>query len=143
MSGTIVVGVDGSEGGKAALAWAIEEARIRGARLRALLAWSYLDQPVTDFDPQFGEENARERLEEVIAEVTSGADSGVEIERVVVCDLAARALLEATAGADLVVVGSRGMGGFKGLLLGSVSQQIAHHATCPVVIIPGPERTAH
>jgi len=52
-------------------------------------------------------------------------------------DLPARALLTAADGASMLVVGSRGLGGFKGLLLGSVSQQVAHHALCPVLIVPG------
>jgi len=65
-----------------------------------------------------------------------GADPGVPIDLVTVCNLPARALLEQGAGADLLVVGARGLGGFRGLLLGSVSQQVVHHATCPVVIVP-------
>jgi nucleotide-binding universal stress UspA family protein len=58
------------------------------------------------------------------------------VDRVLASGSAADGLLGAAKGADLVVVGSRGVGGFRGLLLGSVSQQVAHHAACPVVVVP-------
>ena len=140
MTDVVVVGVDGSEGSLRALRWAAEEARIRGARLRVLRAWSYADQPEGGFDPAYDEEAARRVLDESIASL--GTDSsGLKIERRIVCDLPARALLDAAADADLLVVGSRGLGGFQGLLLGSVSQQVVHHAPCPIVIVPGAERS--
>ena len=139
MTGAIVVAVDGSPGSQRALAWAVAEARVRNAPLRVVRAWSYLDQPGEHFDPAYGEDDARRGIDEAIAALGDAAD-GVEIERVVVCDLPARAVLEAAAGAELLVIGKRGMGGFKGLMLGSVSQQVAQHAPCPVVIVPGDER---
>jgi nucleotide-binding universal stress UspA family protein len=139
MSGTIVVGVDGSEESRRALRWAIDEAQLRGARVVALRAWVYpalaaggLIPATTDLVGQLAT-NERQELAATVAEFEAG---GVEIEQLVVEDAAARALVEAAAGADLLVVGSRGHGGFTGLLLGSVSQQCAHHAPCPVVIIP-------
>ena len=139
MSGIVAVGVDGSEGSRRALRWAAEEARLRGARLRAITVWSYMDQPAGTFDPAYTEANARRELDTAIAALGDDA-GGVEIEPVTVCDLPAHGLLEAAEDADLLVVGSRGHGGFRGLLLGSVSQQVAHHATVPVVIVPGEER---
>ena len=140
MTDVVVVGVDGSEGSLRALRWAAKEARIRGARLRLVRAWSYVDQPEGNFDPSYDEEAARRVVDESVSSL--GTDSaGLEIERRVVCDLPARALLDAAADADLLVVGSRGLGGFQGLLLGSVSQQVAHHAPCPIVIVPGAERS--
>ncbi|HUP33419.1 MAG TPA: universal stress protein, partial [Gaiellaceae bacterium] len=70
-----------------------------------------------------------------LAAVVGGRDPGIEVERRVVPEPPVEALLDAAAGADLLVVGSRGRGGFTGLLLGSVGQQVAHHAPCPVVIV--------
>jgi nucleotide-binding universal stress UspA family protein len=135
MSGIVVAGVDGSEGALRALRWAAEEARLRGARLRAVWVWSYLDQTGEAFDPSYGEDDARRLLDEAVA--AAGVDAGgLDVERRTVCDLPARGLLGAAGDADLLVVGARGMGGFRGLLLGSVSQQVAHHAPCPVVIVP-------
>lgn len=136
MSGVVVVGVDGSDGARRALQWAAEEARLRGARLRAVHVWSYLDQAGEAFDPTYGEDDARQFLDEVVAGIGDDA-GGLDIERTAVCDLPARGLLDAAGDADLLVVGARGMGGFRGLLLGSVSQQVAQHAPCPVVIVPG------
>ncbi|HVM13063.1 MAG TPA: universal stress protein [Egibacteraceae bacterium] len=139
MAQRIVVGVDGSGGADKALRYAVEEAKRRGAQVEAVLAWGLLDQPSVPgkaaFDPRFGEEQAREVLAGAV-ERAVGADPGVAIDLVTVCNLPARALLEQGEGADLLVVGARGLGGFRGLLLGSVSQQVVHHATCPVVIVP-------
>jgi nucleotide-binding universal stress UspA family protein len=139
MSGTIVVGVDGSEESQRALAWAVDEARMRGARVVALRAWVYpalaasgLVPVTTDLVEQLA---GSER--QALAEAVSSVDAqGVEIDQRVVEDAPAHALVEAAAGAELLVVGSRGHGGFTGLLLGSVSQQCAHHSPCPVVIVP-------
>jgi len=139
MAGNVAVGIDGSDGSLHALRWALQEARLRGARLRAVLAWSYLDQPPDGFDPAYSEDDARRQLDQALVAGAVDAD-GVEIERVVVCGLPSRALLDAARDADLLVVGSRGLGGFKGLLLGSVSQQVTQHAQCPVVVVPGEER---
>jgi len=140
VGGTIVVGVDGSEESKQALRWALEEARLREARIVALRAWVYpalaaggLIPVAADFLGDLTENETRQ-LAEVVAE--AAGVGGVEIEQVVVEDAPAHALVRAAEGADLLVVGSRGHGGFTGLLLGSVSQQCAHHAPCPVVIVP-------
>jgi len=135
--GRIVVGVDGSDGSCQALAWAVEEARLRDARLDVVHAWHepYVGgYPYTlvSYDPRDWEASARQLLHELLAEVDTG---GVTVERIVVHDLAARALIEAAKGADLVVVGTRGRGGFSGLLLGSVSSHVVHHAPCPTVVV--------
>ena len=135
---TIVVGVDGSAGSIAALRWAIDEARLRGAKVRALSAWSY--PPVSTYHQAEHvmkvpyADDAAAMLERAVAEAV-GEDSGVEIETEVVESPAPHALVEAAKGASLLVVGSRGLGGFSGLLLGSVSQQAAHHSPCPLVIV--------
>ncbi len=138
--GLIVVGVDASESSEAALAWALREGAVRGDPVQVLAAWSYLDQTAVtghDFTADFDEADALDAVhaivEKVRAEVSTAA--GVEVQETAVCDLPARALLEAAANADLLVVGARGVGGFTGLLLGSVSQQCVHHSPCPVVVV--------
>ena len=137
MTGVVVVGVDGSEGARRALRWAAEEARLRGVALRVVHVWSYLDQAGEAFDPTYGEDDARRLLDEALA--GAGTElGGLDVERRTVCDLASRGLLESATDGDLLVVGARGMGGFRGLMLGSVSQQVAQHAPCPVVIVPDP-----
>ncbi len=134
----IVVGVDGSEVGAEALRWSVEEARVHGATVVAVLAWSYLaqvgDAVAGGFTPEYSEQDAAASLAAAVHSAV-GDDPGVTIEQTTVCDLPARALLEQAASADLLVVGSRGRGGFRGLLLGSVSQQCVHHSPCPVVVV--------
>jgi nucleotide-binding universal stress UspA family protein len=134
MSGVIAVGVDGSRGAQQALRWACEEARLRDAVVRVVHAWSYLDQHGNRFDANYGEADALRVIDDALEELGSDAES-IEFERRAPNELPARALLDAAADSDLVVVGARGIGGFKGLLLGSVSQQVAQHAPCPVVIV--------
>lgn len=129
---TIAVGVDDSDGGRAALAWAVAEARQWGANLEVVLAWSILVQPTSEFEPDFDQARAHD----VVNELLEAHDlEGLEIKRTVVNDLAPRALLDASHRSDLVVVGARGLGGFAGLMLGSVSQQVVTHAACPVVVV--------
>jgi nucleotide-binding universal stress UspA family protein len=139
----IVVGVDHSEGAKAALRFALEEAELRRAKLRVVHAWQYASIGSTGFEgdyPALGGDikelrDAAERdLEATLREAIPETGT-VEIERRVVEARPAAALVDESRGADLVVVGSRGHGGFAGLLLGSVGQQVAHHASCPVVIV--------
>jgi nucleotide-binding universal stress UspA family protein len=136
--GRIVVGVDESAGAAAALHWAVREAEVRGWSLTAVLAWGFLDQHHAvvgePFDPSYGEADARAALDSIISAVV-GTARAATVEQKVVNDLAARALIEASDGADLLVVGARGLGRLRGLLLGSVSQQCLHHATCPVAVV--------
>jgi len=140
----IVVGVDGSEPSEAALRWALEEARLRRATLRVVHAWAVPALYVhgSAFPPELVDRDLiRERAEQLLgAAVTqvAGASPEVTIERVAAEGSPARVLVEAAHDADLLVVGSRGHGGFAGLLLGSVSQQCAHHADCAVVIVRTP-----
>ena len=138
----IVVGIDGSQGARRALEWAVGEATLRDAHLVVIHAWLEpaavaVGSVITagGVEPEVFEDTAWRTVTDLLAGVdTNGLPQGLETH--VVSGAPARALLEAAEGADLVVVGSRGLGGFTGLLLGSVSQQVAHHATCPVVIIP-------
>jgi nucleotide-binding universal stress UspA family protein len=136
----VVVGVDGSEGSARALRWAADEARLRGARLEIVHAWAVPfmgEVPTTpDLDAEL-EAGARTTLEEAMAAVDL---QGLEVDGRIERGPAAVVLVELAKGADLLVMGSRGRGGFTGLLLGSVSQQCAHHASCPIVIVPPADR---
>jgi nucleotide-binding universal stress UspA family protein len=133
----IVAGVDGSEASIQALEWAVRQAGLTGAVVDAVSAWQFpvsYGWAVTD-ETDYSALAAGE-LTKAIA--TAGrVDETVEIRPRIVEENAAQALLDAAEGADLVVVGSRGLGGFSGALLGSVSQHVVHHATCPVVVIRG------
>lgn len=137
---TIVVGVDGSVGARAALRFALEEARLRGADVRAVAAWHLpasvyagaYATPDTALVEQGLETDARDAVTRTVDEIARGTT----VETVVREGQPATVLLDEAKDADLLVVGSRGLGGFRGLLLGSVSQQCAHHASCPLVIVP-------
>jgi nucleotide-binding universal stress UspA family protein len=149
--GRIVVGVDGSEGSQDALRFALREARLRGATLHAVLAWElplfegapgpFLVEVPGELAPPLEETRtaleaeAERALDAALAEALQGEEPGVEIRRDVVEAAPAQALLEAARGADLLVVGSRGRGGFRGLLLGSVGQRCARESPCPLVVV--------
>jgi nucleotide-binding universal stress UspA family protein len=134
----IIVGVDGSAVSKETLRFALEEARRRRTDLHVVHAfWEWEPIPGTreielDRSPQERETWLAALVHEVVGEVTD-----VEIRQSTVDDDPAPALLAAAQGAELLIVGSRGKGGFAGLLLGSVSQQCVHHASCPVVVVRG------
>jgi nucleotide-binding universal stress UspA family protein len=132
----IVVGVDGSEEAKRALDWALDEARAHQAVVEVVHAWAL---------PSFGKGEAgeaagRRTMDDTMAAVDTGRLPG-PVTRTVVNGPGAAVILQSAEAADLVVLGSRGRGGFKGLLLGSVSDQVAQHARCPVLIVPA-NRTA-
>lgn len=136
----VVVGVDGSAGSDRALDWAIEEARSRGAPLEVVHAWEVTYPalgPAIGYAADYGavEEEAQILLDKVVdGHDTSGLTAPVS--RRLLPGPAASALLGAARGAEELVLGSRGQGGFAGLLLGSVTQQVAHHAPCPLVVVP-------
>jgi nucleotide-binding universal stress UspA family protein len=151
--GRIVVGVDGSEHAKRALRWAAEEAKLRGASLEVVHTYEH-DRTWTSYPGD--EDVSAVAVEQLRTEIARSADRAEAHARAVVdrmvADLdgirvtttvvrsqhPAKTLLERSAGADMLVVGSRGRGGFKELLLGSIGQQCASYAECPVVIIRGP-----
>ncbi|HEY1345184.1 MAG TPA: universal stress protein [Streptosporangiaceae bacterium] len=135
-----MVGVDGSEGSKDALRWAVRQAGFTGATVRAVIAWQYPAffgwVPVAPDDggyPQIAEQTLASTLAEVM-----GPESQARVQARVVEGYAGQILTEASADAELLVVGSRGYGAFADALLGSVSTYCVHHAHCPVTIIrPG------
>jgi nucleotide-binding universal stress UspA family protein len=141
----IVVGVDGSEESRAALDWAVEEGRLRQAPVLAIHAWEVPMVPApTGLVPPSVEvvgdltelrDGAADLVETMVREIADGA-ADVEIRPLTVEDKPVNALLDAAErnDAQLIVVGSRGHGGFVSLLIGSTSDQVARHATCPVVI---------
>ena len=132
----VIVGVDGSEPSAAALRWAAAEATRRNTAVTAVMAWGLLDQHhrpgEAPFDPDYSEVDARAALDAFI-ESALGPDSAAST--IAVNDLPARALIDSSDTAELLVVGARGLGGFRGLLLGSVSQRCVTHARCPTVVI--------
>ncbi len=139
----IVVGVDGSAASISALRWAIRQGRLTGARVDAITAWRY---PATFADPTLidtndYEDDARRIVTQSVTENPSGSE--VEVRPLVMFGHPAQVLLDAADGADLLVVGSRGHGGFAEAMLGSVGQHLVHHAPCPVVIIRGKEAAPH
>jgi len=144
---SIVVGVDGSAESLQALGWAIAEARLRHTDLRAVYVWQYPFAPSggdpflagasylpAEIDAGELRDAAAARLAGVVERVET---DGVELRQEVIEGHPAETLLDVAKDADLLVVGSRGHGGFAGLLLGSVSQACVHHARCPVVVIRG------
>ena len=142
----IVAGVDGSPSSLSALRWAIRQAAVTGAAVDAVIAWYYPAATVgygwapTGMDVGFDfKETAEKVLADAIASAV-GSGSNVAVRSHVVEGNPAQVLLDACDGADLLVVGSRGHGGFAGALLGSVSQHCVHHALCPVVVIRGQDK---
>ena len=135
----IVVGIDGSQPSRLALQWAARQAELTGATMEAIHAW---DVPaVISIAPVAIELDVLEKAaEQVVAECVfevRHAFPSLPVRGRVVQGNAASVLIRAARDADLLVVGSRGHGGFVGALLGSVSQHCVHHATCPVVVIRG------
>jgi nucleotide-binding universal stress UspA family protein len=134
-SSRIVVGVDGSSSSSRALQWAARQAEVTGAELHVVGAWNWAATygyvPTVEFD---WEHETSSMLDEVI-EKAVGPGQRAHIRKHIAEGHPAQVLLDASEGADLLVVGSRGHGGFAGMLLGSVSQHLVAHARCPVVVV--------
>jgi nucleotide-binding universal stress UspA family protein len=136
----IVVGVDGSPHSRDALRWAQDEAAVRGGSVTAVMAWTPtpmamgagLPPRIPDTSP---ETSAREVLESTVTAVY-GPGGATSVEQRIEVGSPAKVLIDLSNEADLLVVGGRGRGGFNGLRLGSVSQQVTQHARCPVVVLP-------
>ena len=116
------------------------KAPLRHADVVAVLAWGFLDQhtdALEGFNPNYTDADADAALERMISAALPPAEAST-VARQAVCDLPARALHDAATGNEMLVVGARGLGGFRGLLLGSVSQHCVHHATVPTVVVRNP-----
>jgi nucleotide-binding universal stress UspA family protein len=144
-AGRIVVGVDGSPGSRAALRWAIGQAELTDSSVEAVIAWQIpsaaagfgMAPMLPDDSLGYWDELAAKQLHGAITD-TVEPTCEVSVTPMVRRGPAAEVLLDAASAADLLVVGSRGHGGFAGMLLGSVSQHCARHARCPVAIIRDP-----
>ncbi|MEO6988163.1 MAG: universal stress protein [Aquihabitans sp.] len=134
--GRVVVGVDGSDRSLDALRWAVAEARVREGGLDVVHAWRLPVMATSPWTivPDYSEmrTGGRELLDRAMAAVDH---DGIEVKTTMELGSATEALLDHAVGAGLVVVGSRGLGRFSQVLLGSVTRQLVHHAPCPVVII--------
>jgi nucleotide-binding universal stress UspA family protein len=133
----VVVGVDGSAASVRSIRWAYQAARRRDTPLRAFIAWTLLDQPSlpgeAEFDPNYDDRQAMKVLDGTLDKALG--EGAEKVERCVANDLATTALISASNTAELMVVGARGLGGFRSLLLGSVSRGVIESATCPAVVI--------
>jgi nucleotide-binding universal stress UspA family protein len=134
----IVVGVDGSDASKDALRWAARQAELTGATLRAIMTWNV---PMINYGAAMPgsieadvNRDSKEALDQAIQEVLGPAPSA-RVAPEVVEGHPAEVLVGAAGDAELLVVGSRGHGAFKGMFLGSVSTHCVSHATCPVVVV--------
>lgn len=130
------MGVDGSESSRAALRWAIEQARLTGGSVDAVMAWQYptavvdrMSGPEADF-----EAITRDALAQIL-ERESGSQSDVSVRSVVAKGHPADVLVRGSSDAELLVIGSRGIGGFVSAVVGSVSLQCVLHAQCPVLVL--------
>ena len=138
----ITVGIDGSDHSVKALEWAIREAAIQHAPVTVLTVHlvpksGWTGNPITLPADIAEVERARQAAEELVVKVTSqlGDAQPASVKVSAVNGFPAEALIEASRDADLIVVGSRGSGGFARLMVGSVSSQVVHHAHCPVVVV--------
>ncbi|MDI3213958.1 universal stress protein [Arthrobacter sp. AL12] len=135
--------MDGAAPSRLALDWAVTEARLRNGQVRAVTAWEFPPATVGTeglvWDAEVFPRTARQLQNEALKRVDS---EGVTVTGEVVQGNAAAVLLGAAGNADLLVVGSRGLGGFTGLLLGSVATQVLRHAPCPLLVVSNRSRTA-
>jgi nucleotide-binding universal stress UspA family protein len=139
MSG-ITVGVDASDNSERALEWAMREGALRNAPVTVVgvnkvATNEWTGDPITSAADAPEVAKIRQVIEEKVAKVSGKIDTPVDVHVEVVSGVASRVLVDASNNADLLVVGSRGGGGFNRLLVGSVSSQLVHHAACPVVVV--------
>ena len=146
MSG-IIVGVDGSTHSERALGWAVQEAAIRQVPLRVITIFrkgvshwgaGAITDPQLDAEATQARTAAQDATDKALAQAGDARPQSVTVE--VIAGVPAEELVNASKDADMIVVGSRGAGGFARLMLGSVGNQVVQHAHCPIVIIPAEER---
>jgi nucleotide-binding universal stress UspA family protein len=133
----VVVGVDGSPSSYAALRWAVGYAQLAGGVVEAIHAWdtpSFIGWSGPVVDPDFDLQQARERFSQELHDVFADGRPACLEGHLVEGD-PSEVLIQASEGAELLVVGGRGRGGFARAMLGSVSQRCAQHAACPVVVV--------
>jgi nucleotide-binding universal stress UspA family protein len=142
----IIVGVDGSDHSRRALAWALREAGQHhtsltvmtvhppAARPATRIYWGVAASPGDGFDPELARTAVQEFVDKVVSEIGGTAP---EVAVYVATGDAADEFVKASRDADMIVLGSRGSGGFAKLIMGSVSSKVVHHAACPVVVVPG------
>jgi nucleotide-binding universal stress UspA family protein len=141
----ILVGVDGSEHSRRALEWAMRQAATQGVpltvmtvhpppvRAAAEVLWALPDLPDRSFDPEVARMGVKQFVEKVANDIGQAVP---EVTVTVVTGDPAEELVRASQDADMLVVGSRGSGGFARLLLGSVSSKVMHHSACPTTVVP-------
>jgi nucleotide-binding universal stress UspA family protein len=138
----IVVGIDGSPHSQVALRWAVEEARLRGLGLRIIHVFpalvTYWGTTSSEYYPK-EEAEARKVFEHALASAPSM--DGLDIEQTLTPGNPAEVLIEASRQASMLVVGARGRGGFRGVVVGSVSWHAVHQAHCPVLVVRGEHET--
>jgi nucleotide-binding universal stress UspA family protein len=136
----IVVGVDGSEGGRRALLWAVHEARIRGGAVQAVTAWQWdgIEMPPVAADPETERLRAGRMLDREIEKLPTSARQGVAIAAETVQGRPGDVLTAAARDADLLVLGSHGHSRVWHTVLGSVSEDCVRKSTCPVLVVPVP-----
>jgi nucleotide-binding universal stress UspA family protein len=145
----VVVGVDGSPSSDDALRWAAREADLHGDVLEVVCCWTYpATVTMAPFQPSLRDQvfadGARHVVKDSIERVLGGSADHMDVVAEVVEGPPSQRLVELSQDAAMVVVGCSGRGGFAGLLLGSVSQHLAEHGHCPVVVVhgePGKERS--
>jgi nucleotide-binding universal stress UspA family protein len=143
----IVAGVDGSQSSIEALRWAVRQGELIAGTVDAVIAWQYPIitgglgwAPISGLDDTDYAELATKALSDSVGQVDTAGN--VPIQQIVLAGNPAQVLLDLAADADLLVVGSRGHGGFADALIGSTSQRCVHHARCPVVVVHASRRTA-
>jgi nucleotide-binding universal stress UspA family protein len=137
----IVVGVDGSDGGRRALEWAVNEATTRGGAVQAVIAWSWdgiETAPVVPTNPTEARDHATATVRHDIEDMRARHGSALPVAVEVVRGRSADVLTTAARTADMLVLGSHGYGRLHHTVLGSVSEECIRKATCPVVVIPVP-----